>query len=81
MNSSASKLGLIECARLRDEFFPSLNDPETVNGAGVTTVESIPVSPENSSMTDLANTETKQLALSLTRTSKCFFLLRSQKME
>jgi len=68
MNSSASKLGLIECVRLRDEFFPSLNDPETVNGTGVTTVGSIPTSPENSAIADLTDAKTKPLR----RTSKCY---------
>jgi hypothetical protein len=33
MNSSASRLGLTD-ALLRDELFPSLNDPETINGVG-----------------------------------------------
>jgi len=56
MNSSASRLCLIEGARLLDEAFPSLNDPDTANGAaGVATVASAPPSPEISAMADLTD--------------------------
>lgn len=64
MNSSASRLCLIEGARLRDEPFPSLNDPDTANGAtGVATVASVPTSPETSAMADLSDAVSSHIHL------------------
>jgi hypothetical protein len=69
MNSSASRLGLTD-ALLRDELFPSLNDPDTASGAGGVGVAvgsappllvsgaTAPPSSDNSAIADLTDSTT-----------------------
>lgn len=90
MNSSASMLGLTD-ALLRDELFPSLNDPDTVSGAGGVGVAvgsgppllvsgaTAPLSSDNSAIADLTDSTTYeshiQMHLSL-RIQKLGFQIR-----